>query len=232
MVEEEEEEEGDASDTVPTLDDITYTGDGDFFENLELSPFLRPKGSPVLASTTDKTVWNLMQRNLREIEQVMPRRAKHLAENEGWTLVDVRPLVDYCEKHCWGAKSCQYFVPLEWKKNFTSFGKQAISLAMFPERVMKAYANVVENEDFVDEIIEEGLWGEEVILYDDVGGVIGKVELNFEDSVQTPSLMAAHELIARGFGTENVKHMAGGLPYWDEIDQFDIGTADITPQGM
>ena len=47
---------------------IRYTDDREFFENVELSPFLRPRGSPVLASTTDPTVWKCMQKVLREGE--------------------------------------------------------------------------------------------------------------------------------------------------------------------
>ena len=51
---------------------IQYTDDREFFENVELSPFLRPRGSPVLASTTDPTVWKCMQKVLREgdVEQM------------------------------------------------------------------------------------------------------------------------------------------------------------------
>ena len=51
---------------------IRYTDDREFFENVELSPFLRPRGSPVLASTTDPTVWKCMQKVLREgdVEQM------------------------------------------------------------------------------------------------------------------------------------------------------------------
>ena len=35
--------------------------------------------------------------------------------------------------------------------------------------------------------------------------------------------MALYELAARGWGTENLLHMAGGLLYWDEVEQFDCG---------
>ena len=161
----------------------------------------------------------------------MPKRAKFLIENEGWTLVDVRPQVDWCTKHAFPSKNCQYFVPLR-VTDVMSFGKQALSLAIFPERMQEAYANVSENENFIDEIVEEGLWGEKVILYDDVGGVIGEEKMNFSDGVQTPSLMAAQELIARGFGSENVKHMAAGLEWWDEIEDYDVGSAEQMPTGM
>ena len=60
-----------------------------------------------------------------------------------------------------------------------------------------------------------------MILYCGTGGVIGQPELNFADGAQTASLIAAHELCARGWGT-NVKHMAGGLGMW-EIEGFDVG---------
>jgi len=214
-------------------DSIQYTDDLEFFENIEISPFLRPSGSPILASTTDPTVWKNMQKVLRDakVEQIMPKKAKDLIDNHGWTLVDVRPQVDWCAKHAYPSKNCQYFVPLE-VTDLSSFGKQALSLAIFPERIRAAYANVSENEAFVDEVVEEGLWGEKVILYDDIGGVIGEEKMNFADGVQTPSLMAAHELIARGFGSENVKHMAAGLEWWDEVEDFDIGSAEQMPLGM
>ena len=42
-------------------------------------------------------------------------------------------------------------------------------------------------------------------------------------SARAASLIAAHELCARGWGTENVKHMAGGLGMWEEIEGFDVG---------
>ena len=45
--------------------------------------------------------------------------------------------------------------------------------------------------------------------------------MDFQDGVQTPSLMAIHELVARGFGAENIKHMAAGLEWWDEVEDFE-----------
>ena len=47
--------------------------------------------------------------------------------------------------------------------------------------------------------------------------------VDFENGVQTPSLMAIYELAARGWGTDNLMHMAGGLMFWDEVDGFDCG---------
>jgi hypothetical protein len=40
--------------------------------------------------------------------------------------------------------------------------------------------------------------------------------------------MAIYELAARGWGTENLLHMAGGLVYWDEVDRFDCGEIDAS----
>ena len=56
-----------------------------------------------------------MQQNLREgeVEQILPAKAKLMAENDGWTLIDVRPYPDYCESHAWGAKNAQLYAPLE-----------------------------------------------------------------------------------------------------------------------
>lgn len=67
------------------------------------SPFVRPEGAPFFASLTDPTVWRLMQETLHagEIEQILPAKAKLMAENDGWTLVDVRPYPDYCDRHAW-----------------------------------------------------------------------------------------------------------------------------------
>ena len=163
----------------------------------------------------------------------MPKRAKELMQNENWILVDVRPQIDWCRKHAYPSKNCQYFIPLE-VRDFRTFTKQAASLAIFPERVFSSsgYANVEENENFIEEVVEEGLWGEKVILYDDVGGVIGEEMMDFQDGVQTPSLMAIHELVARGFGAENIKHMAAGLEWWDEVEDFEIGSAEQMPMGM
>jgi len=228
-----EEVEAFNDDEEKAFNEVEYTEDEEFFECKQISPFLRPRGSPQLASTTDRLVWELMQEKFRanEIEQVMPRRAKELVDGEGWILLDVRPQVDYLKRHCWQARNCQYFKPLV-VTDLGTFGKQVLSLAIFPERIRASYANVQENESFIDEIVDEDLWGKKVIVYDDVGGLIGTKQMNFADGIQTPSLMAIHELIARGFGTENVKHMAGGFLYWDEVEEFDCGEAEEMPKGM
>ena len=189
-------------------------------------PFLKPEGSPAMASVTDPTVWRLMQATLRdaEVEQILPAKAKLMAENDGWTLVDVRPYPDYCESHAWGALNAQLYAPLEADfGDLRKLGKIAATLALFPERLGDAYAAVEENEAFLDEMQECVEWGSPVILYCNSGGVIGDPELNFADGAQTASLIAAHELATRGWGTENIKHMAGGLGMWEGIENFDCG---------
>ena len=211
---------------------VRRAGDGDFPEDSperdwdapRESVFLKPDGSPALASETDPTVWRLMQQTLREgeVEQILPAKAKLMAENDGWTLIDVRPYPDYCESHAWGAKNAQLYAPLEVNTLAKSL-KQAATLALFPERLGDAYAAVEPNEYFLDEMQECVEWGDKVILYCGTGGVIGQADLNFADGRQTASLIAAHELAARGWGTENVKHMAGGLGMWEEIEGFDMG---------
>ena len=211
---------------------VRRAGDGDFPEDSperdwdapRESVFLKPDGSPALASETDPTVWRLMQQTLREgeVEQILPAKAKLMAENDGWTLIDVRPYPDYCESHAWGAKNAQLYAPLEVNTLAKSL-KQAATLALFPERLGDAYAAVEPNEYFLDEMQECVEWGDKVILYCGTGGVIGQADLNFADGRQTASLIAAHELAARGWGTENIKHMAGGLGMWEEIEGFDMG---------
>ena len=39
-------------------------------------------------------------------------------------------------------------------------------------------------------------------------------------------MMSAHELAMRGWGTDNIKHMAGGLGMWDAIEGFDLGAVE------
>ena len=187
-------------------------------------PFVVPEGAPGFASYTDPTVWKLMQATLREceVEQVLPSKAKLLAENDGWTLIDVRPYPDYCASHAWGALNAQLYAPMQ-VDSFMKAAKQAATLALFPERALDKYAAVECNDSFLDEMQEAVEWGGKVILYCGTGGVIGQPELNFADGAQTASLIAAHELCARGWGTENVKHMAGGLGMWEEIEGFDVG---------
>ena len=140
-----------------------------------------------------------MQQNLREgeVEQILPAKAKLMAENDGWTLIDVRPYPDYCESHAWGAKNAQLYAPLEVNTLAKSL-KQAATLALFPERLGDAYAAVEPNEYFLDEMQECVEWGDKVILYCGTGGVIGQADINFADGRQTASLIAAHELAARG----------------------------------
>jgi rhodanese-related sulfurtransferase len=192
-------------------------------------PFVIPEGAPRLASYTDPTVWKLMQANLRfaEIEQILPAKAKLLSENSGWTLIDVRPYPDYCKSHAWGAQNAQLYAPME-VDSFVKFAKQAATLALFPERALDKYAAVECNENFLDEMQEAVEWGSKVIVYCGTGGVIGQETLNFADGAQTASLIAVHELCARGWGSENIKHMAGGLGMWEEIERFDVGEVPET----
>jgi len=144
------------------------------------------------------------------------------AAGGGWTLLDVRPRSDYNKRHCWGAVNAQYYKPID-TSDPKNWGKAALSALIFPERVGSAYLALTENEDFLDEVLERVEWGSKLIVYDDVGGVIGEPGVNYENGIQTPSLMAIYELAARGWGTENLMHMAGGLVYWDEMDGFDCG---------
>ena len=204
-----------ADDGLEALDDAWDNG-----------PFLLPEGSPPLARVTDPTVWRLMQEMLiaGEVEQVLPERAQFLMAS-GWTLVDVRPYPDYCKRHAWGAKNCQLFVPLE-VGDFQSFAKAAISYAIFPERIGAKYVNVTENKEFVEEMVAEVGWGARVIVYCKDGGIIGSPEFEYKDGRQTSSLIAAHELVARGWGSDNVKHMAGGVDYWDEALGLEVGQVD------
>ena len=129
-----------------------------------------------------------MQQNLREgeVEQILPAKAKLMAENDGWTLIDVRPYPDYCESHAWGAKNAQLYAPLEVNTLAKSL-KQAATLALFPERLGDAYAAVEPNEYFLDEMQECVEWGDKVILYCGTGGVIGQADINFADGRQTAS---------------------------------------------
>ena len=189
-------------------------------------PFLRPEGSPAAEAYTGPTVWRLMQAELVEsgVEQIAPASAKAMSESDGWTLLDVRPTGDYEQRHCWGAVNAQYYRALD-AMDPRNWANSALSALIFPERLTdgKGYLNVTENENFIDEILESVEWGSKLILYDDVGGVLGEPGVNYENGVQTPSLMALYELAARGWGTENLLHMAGGLTYWDEVEQFDCG---------
>ena len=190
-------------------------------------PFIRPEGSPFFASYTDPTVWRLMQETLRagDVEQILPAKAKLMAENDGWTLIDVRPYPDYCEKHAWSAKNAQLYVPME-VDNLAKVAKAAATVALFPERLGKKYVNVECNEYFLEEMQEEVEWGDKVILYCGTGGVIGTEEQEYADGLQTASLIAAHELAARGWGCENIKHMAGGFEFWENVDGFDVGVIE------
>ena len=187
-------------------------------------PFVVPEGAPGFASYTDPTVWKLMQAALREceVEQVLPAKARRLAEEDGWTLIDVRPYPDYCASHAWGALNAELYAPMQ-VDSLVKAAKQAATLALFPERALDKYAAVECNASFLDDMQDAVAWGSKVIVYCGTGGVIGQAELNYADGAQTASLIAAHELCARGWGTENVKHMAGGLGMWEEIEGFDVG---------
>ena len=163
-------------------------------------PFARPDGSPPMESYTGPTVWRLMQEEFvaSGLEQITPTSARAMCEDDGWTLLDVRPRSDYEKRHCWGAANAQYYRAMDARAP-ENWGKAALSAMMFPERVGRAYLNVTENENFMDEVLEAVEWGAPLVVYDDVGGVIGEPGVNFENGVQTPSLMAIYELAARGW---------------------------------
>mmetsp|Transcript_4554 Transcript_4554/g.7132 ORF Transcript_4554/g.7132 Transcript_4554/m.7132 type:complete len:279 (-) Transcript_4554:30-866(-) len=202
-----------------------FYGDPNFDGNM--GPFIRPEGSPFFAAYNDPTVWRLMQQTLRaaEVEQVLPAQAKILAESKGWTLVDIRPYPDYCDRHAWGAMSAQLYVPMK-VKDLASAAKAAATVALFPERLGGKYVNVDCNEYFLEEMQEAVKWGDKVIVYCDSGGVIGDAAAGFAGGLQTTSLIAAHELVARGWGAANVKHMAGGLGMWDAGEGFECGEVE------
>lgn len=54
----------------------------------------------------------------------------------------------------------------------------------------------------------------------------GEEDKGYANSLQTASLIAAHELAERGWGCEHIKHMAGGLGMWDEVEGFDCGEVE------
>jgi len=58
----------DVNDEKNDNEDVSYTEDENFFENVNMSPFLRPAGGPILANTTDPTVWKLMQKVLKKAQ--------------------------------------------------------------------------------------------------------------------------------------------------------------------
>ena len=113
-----------------------------------------------------------MQENLvaGEVEQILPAKAKLMAENDGWTLIDVRPYPDYCEAHAWGAKSAQLYVPME-VDSLAKGAKAVASVLLFPSAWARSTSTWC-NEDFLDEMQEELEWGAKVILYCATGGVI------------------------------------------------------------
>lgn len=64
-----------------------------------------------------------------------------------------------------------------------NWGKVVLSVMMFLECVGKGYLNVMENENFMEEVLEVVEWGLKFIVYDDAGGVIGESGVNFENGV-------------------------------------------------
>ena len=56
----------DVNDEKDMNEDVSYTEDEEFFENGNMSPFLRPAGAPILANTTDPTVWKIDAKSVEE----------------------------------------------------------------------------------------------------------------------------------------------------------------------
>ena len=96
-------------------------------------------------------------------------------------------------------------------------------MALFPERIGKKYVSVAENDAFLDEMQDCVEWGSPVILYCQNGGIIGDEADDYEEGLQTVSLIAAHELAARGWGCEAIKARS---VHWSPHGRVGVVNAD------
>lgn len=154
----------------------------------------------------------LKKNNLRSVK---PKEALRLQQNEGYTILDVRPEAEYAEAHAAGAKNAQlYRLIKEWtpwdiarRAGFAFFG---------------IFAGTEENPEFLNEVRALNLEKDARIILGCQSGGTMKPSPSLSDGQQSRSLIAAYVLTLEGY--KNLLHLEGGFRTWFKEDLPAEGT--------
>lgn len=148
----------------------------------------------------------LKKNNLRSVK---PKEALRLAQEDGYTILDVRPEAEYLEAHAAGAVNAQlYRLIKEWtpwdiarRAGFAFFG---------------IFAGTEENPEFLNEVKALNLNKDSKIILGCQSGGTMKPSPSLADGQQSRSLIAAYVLTLEGY--QNLLHLEGGFRAWFKDD--------------
>lgn len=161
--------------------------------------------------TAEKTEWKdkrdlLTKKNVRSISA---KEVERLTEQEGYTLIDVRPEGEYKEVHPKGAKNAQIYRLI---KDWTAWNiLRRAGFAFFG-----IFAGTEENPDFLADVEALGLNKDSKVIVACSFGGTTKPSQNFTEGKESRSLIAAYVLARAGYS--NVLHLDGGLQTWFRED--------------
>lgn len=161
-------------------------------------------------SATD-VEWKTKRETLKKnnLRSVKPKEALRLQQEEGYTILDVRPEAEFAEAHAAGAVNAQlYRLIKEWtpwdiarRAGFAFFG---------------IFAGTEENPEFLNEVKALNLEKDSKIILGCQSGGTMKPSPSLSDGQQSRSLIAAYVLTLEGY--KNLLHMEGGFRTWFKED--------------
>ncbi|KAG2425186.1 hypothetical protein HXX76_013940 [Chlamydomonas incerta] len=172
-------------------------------------------------SGTPYVVWPAIHTLLvsKGLRSVTPEEARILAEQQGWTLVDVRLGDDFVKTHAEGAISLPIYRYVEG----TSFWDNVKKAAMAVGFAMRATER---DPGFGDKALAMLKKNQKVLLMCAIGGTLDTL-VDLRKGVKKPirdperafgresrSLKAAYELINAGWDAKNIYWVEGGLQQW------------------
>lgn len=159
------------------------------------------------AKSATEVEWKTKREALKKnnVRSVKPKDALRLQQEEGYTILDVRPEAEFAEAHAAGAQNAQlYRLIKEWtpwdiarRAGFAFFG---------------IFAGTEENPEFLDEVRALGLEKDSRIILGCQSGGTMKPTASLSDGQQSRSLIAAYVLSLDGY--KNLVHLEGGFRVW------------------
>eukprot|EP00897_Mesotaenium_endlicherianum_P001563 jgi/Mesen1/1434/ME000131S00499 len=162
-------------------------------------------------ASVEKIKWGTKRSAIlaNSVRSVNAKEALRLQQEEGYSILDVRPVAEFEEVHPEGAKNASvYRLIKEWtpwdilrRAGFAFFG---------------IFAGTEGNPEFLNEVTAAGLTKDsKIIVACSFGGTL-KPTQNFPEGKESRSLIAAYILTKAGF--KSVLHIEGGLQSWFSQD--------------
>ncbi|KAJ7548831.1 hypothetical protein O6H91_07G029000 [Diphasiastrum complanatum] len=160
-----------------------------------------------LAKSPADEDWKIKRETLlkNKVRSVSAKEALRLQQDQGYIILDVRPILDFKEAHPKGALNVEiYRLIKEWtpwdiarRLGFAFFG---------------IFAGTEENPNFLTEVTSQlDPTNSKVIVACSSGGTM-KPSPSLSEGQQSRSLIAAYILVVNGY--KNVLHLEGGLRNW------------------